>query len=124
MIGGGEGGWGGWIDKHHFQGEKGFNEALFCNSILSDHSFDNGGRTLAFQQGIECNERNCQYGGECAADSSGRSRCQCKIYCTRQYDPVCGTDGNTYNNPCLMRAARCQFQRDITRDHFGQCGKS
>ena len=22
-----------------------------------------------------------------------------------------------------MRAARCQFQRDITRLHFGQCGK-
>ena len=91
---------------------------------FSDNSFNNGGKFLAFQQGIEsCNERNCQYGGVCTVDSSGQSLCQCNIYCTRQYDPVCGTDGNTYNNPCLMRVARCQFQSDITRLRYGQCGK-
>ena len=122
--------WGGWsyIWEHKFTilvvKKRDLHEDVIQCNFFPDHSFDNGGRILAFQQGIECNERNCQYGGECGADSSGRLSCQCRIYCTRQYDPVCGTDGKTYNNPCLMRVARCQFQRDITRLHFGQCGKS
>ena len=91
--------------------------------ILSDHSAD-GSTKLAFQQGnVQCNSSNCQFGGQCTVDSSGLSRCECRIYCTRQYDPVCGSDGVTYKNPCAMRVARCEFQSDITRDHFGQCGK-
>lgn len=107
--------WQGWLGS--------FSDAGCTIFLFSDDSFDNG-KLLAFQQGIEpCNESNCRYGGVCEEDSNGRSQCLCRIYCARQYDPVCGTDGKTYNNPCLMRAASCQYQRDITRLRYGKCGK-
>lgn len=109
--------------QHSRGGRGSFSDAWCTIFLFSDDSFDNG-KLLAFQQGIEpCNESNCRYGGVCEEDSNGRSQCLCRIYCARQYDPVCGTDGKTYNNPCLMRAASCQYQRDITRLRYGKCGK-
>ncbi|KAK2551187.1 Agrin, partial [Acropora cervicornis] len=87
------------------------------------HSLDSRPK-LAFQQGrVPCDESNCQYGGQCSLDSTGLFRCQCRIYCARQTDPVCGTDGVTYKNPCQLRIESCQKQRNITRLHYGYCGR-
>ena len=96
---------------------------FFAFFLLSGDSLGSS-EQRAFQQGsVPCNERNCQYGGQCTLDPNGLSRCECRIYCSREKDPICGTDGVTYKNPCQMRAARCQKQMDITRLHFGQCGR-
>uniref|UniRef100_A0A3B4WF92 Kazal-like domain-containing protein n=1 Tax=Seriola lalandi dorsalis TaxID=1841481 RepID=A0A3B4WF92_SERLL len=36
-------------------------------------------------------------------------------------NPVCATDGNSYNNPCLVREASCMKQEQIDVKHLGRC---
>jgi len=53
--------------------------------------------------------------GQCkVADAAG----QCiKVpeVCTQDYVPVCGCDGETYGNQCMLRAAKVQL------DYIGEC---
>ena len=35
--------------------------------------------------------------------------------CTMEWDPMCGVDGETYGNLCMLKAA------DVKLDHDGEC---
>jgi hypothetical protein len=66
---------------------------------------------------------SCTYGSKCVLDAtSGISHmCACNSICRQYYDPVCGSDGQTYNNECLMNVSRCSTNRAITVVSRGKC---
>ncbi|XP_012880995.1 PREDICTED: serine protease inhibitor Kazal-type 9 [Dipodomys ordii] len=51
----------------------------------------------------------------------------CSVYenhlyaCTRQYDPICASDGRTYSNECVFCSHKLSSQEDLALNHFGRC---
>ena len=45
----------------------------------------------------------------------------CNFACPAVVDPVCGSDGITYNNVCELRRASCKQKKPIKVDHKGPC---
>uniref|UniRef100_T1IQF5 Kazal-like domain-containing protein n=1 Tax=Strigamia maritima TaxID=126957 RepID=T1IQF5_STRMM len=43
----------------------------------------------------------------------------CDENCSKEINRVCGTDGVTYNNPCLLKKANCESNGKIQEDHTG-----
>ncbi|TMW58871.1 hypothetical protein Poli38472_007016 [Pythium oligandrum] len=47
----------------------------------------------------------------------------CGLSCTADIDPVCGSDGLTYTNECVMLAGRCDIP-SLMQAHAGKCKAS
>ena len=48
----------------------------------------------------------------------------CDIKCTREFKPVCGSDGKTYNSECLLNRAKCVKRIFIQVASQGACESS
>ena len=46
---------------------------------------------------------------------------KCELICTKDFNPVCGSDGNTYTNECFMKAESCRLNMTITVSKRGSC---
>ncbi|KAK7068354.1 hypothetical protein SK128_017211 [Halocaridina rubra] len=45
----------------------------------------------------------------------------CQMFCTKEFLPVCGSNGQTFNNKCLLEEAACN-DPTISLVHAGPCG--
>ena len=43
--------------------------------------------------------------------------------CPRNYKPVCGSDGITYSNACVLECTKCKENPDLTVAYQGECKK-
>jgi len=46
----------------------------------------------------------------------------CDKPCSRELNPLCGSDGISYGNPCLFEIGQCQYPH-LTLTHKGNCGE-
>ena len=76
-----------------------------------------------------CEGIKCHLGAMCVSSSDGTSyRCQCPVECNTYGDsvgstPVCGNDGQDYNNWCELRMASCKTMKEIKVKYYGKCSK-
>ncbi|CAH2093170.1 unnamed protein product [Euphydryas editha] len=82
----------------------------------------NNGITYPNLCALECENGLVEvaYNGECRKPEEEISIAKLPCTCTREKNLVCGTDGNTYSNPCMLNCAR-DVNKDLHIDHQGAC---
>ncbi|XP_034447565.1 agrin isoform X9 [Hippoglossus hippoglossus] len=61
---------------------------------------------------------NCSFGAICDAQSG---QCVCTSECVDSHQPVCGSDGTTYNSECELHVRACKEQMDLRVLSQGEC---
>ncbi|XP_068186942.1 agrin isoform X2 [Antennarius striatus] len=77
-------------------------------------------RTIHIQHKGPCDEAcaNCSFGAICDAQSG---QCVCASECVDSHQPVCGSDGSTYNSECELHVRACKEQMDLQVVTQGEC---
>ncbi|KAJ8021428.1 Agrin [Holothuria leucospilota] len=63
-----------------------------------------------------CLDVNCTFGAYCS-----NGKCKCKGVCPFIWDPVCATNGVTYESECKMNLTMCRKKMQLEIDYYGEC---
>nr|XP_046260394.1 tomoregulin-2a isoform X1 [Scatophagus argus] len=93
-----------------------------CPADAGSGSGDDGGEGSAEAGQKETSTCDiCQFGAECDVDAED-VWCVCNIDCSHiSFNPVCASDGRSYDNPCQVKEASCQKQERIEVKYLGHC---
>ena len=71
-----------------------------------------------------CQGMKCQLYAECKTNDNGEPACVCEAFrCDEKSGPLCGTDGVTYPNECVLQKTSCANKTNVSVLKRTQCGK-
>ncbi|EEC12873.1 agrin, putative [Ixodes scapularis] len=70
-----------------------------------------------------CQGVQCPASQVCQLDEQRNPICRCNGACPGDLRPVCGSDGRTYPNECLLRVEACRSHRSIRIIYAGPCSQ-
>ena len=68
-----------------------------------------------------CLDVTCDYYSLCKAFGPYDARCVCVDSCPSYQEPICSSNGTTYDNKCLFEQEMCLLQLNFTVQHPGSC---
>ena len=68
-----------------------------------------------------CINISCNYFAICKAFGPRDARCICVDNCPSYEEPVCSSNGTTYDNECVFQREMCHLKANFTLYHPGDC---
>ena len=68
-----------------------------------------------------CLNVSCNHFAVCKAFGPRDARCVCVDNCPSYEEPVCSSNGTTYDNECVFQREMCHLKANFTLYHPGDC---